>query len=219
MIRVLIADDHDLVRAGLARMLADEPGIEVVGQADSGEAAIAFVREQAVDIILMDLRMPGMGGLEAIKRLNRLDDSLKVIAVTAVEEDSYPSRVLKSGASAYITKGAAIAEMVRAIRLVHSGQRYVSPLIAQKMAISDSQQQSGDNPFKELSEREMQIAEMVVACKKVQEISDQLCLSRKTINTYRYRLFEKLGISSDVELALLAMRHGITDDMPVRGNE
>ncbi|MAM89011.1 UvrY/SirA/GacA family response regulator transcription factor [Allohahella sp. A8] len=217
MIRVLIADDHDLVRAGLARMLEDEPGIEVVGQADSGEQAISFVRENAVDIILMDIRMPGMGGLEAIKRLQRLDDSVRVIVVTAVEEDPYPSRVLKSGASAYITKGADLREMIKAIRLVHSGQRYISPDIAQKMALKPFHGSAADNPFSTLSEREMQIAVMVVSCKKVQDISDQLCLSPKTINTYRYRLFEKLGISSDVELTLLAVRHGIVDESKVEG--
>ena len=217
MIRVLIADDHDLVRAGLARMLEDEPGIEVVGQADSGEQAISFVREHAVDIILMDIRMPGMGGLEAIKRLQRLDDSVRVIVVTAVEEDPYPSRVLKSGASAYITKGADLREMIKAIRLVHSGQRYISPDIAQKMALKPFHGSVADNPFSTLSEREMQIAVMVVSCKKVQDISDQLCLSPKTINTYRYRLFEKLGISSDVELTLLAVRHGIVDESKIEG--
>lgn len=215
MIRVLVVDDHELVRSGITRMLADNPDIEVVGQASSGEDAIDFVRQQRPDIVLMDIRMPGIGGLEATRRILRIDDSIRVIVVTACADDPYPTRVMQSGASAYITKGADIKEMVRAIRMAHSGQRYISPEIAQKMALK---QLGGDGDadgelslFERLSEREMQIAMMVVDCQKVQDISDKLCLSPKTVNSYRYRIFEKLEISSDVELALMAVRLGLLD--------
>lgn len=215
MIRVLVVDDHELVRSGITRMLADNPDLDVIGQASSGEEAIEFVRENRPDIVLMDIRMPGIGGLEATRRILRLDDSIRVIVVTACADDPYPSRVMQSGAQAYITKGADIQEMVRAIRKAHSGQRYISPEIAQKMALKQLAGEKDDDgelaKFDRLSEREMQIAMMVVDCQKVQDISDKLCLSPKTVNSYRYRIFEKLEISSDVELALMAVRLGLLD--------
>lgn len=215
MIRVLVVDDHELVRSGITRMLADNPDLDVIGQASSGEDAIEFVRENRPDIVLMDIRMPGIGGLEATRRILRLDDSIRVIVVTACADDPYPSRVMQSGAQAYITKGADIQEMVRAIRKAHSGQRYISPEIAQKMALKQLAGDKDDDgelaKFDRLSEREMQIAMMVVDCQKVQDISDKLCLSPKTVNSYRYRIFEKLEISSDVELALMAVRLGLLD--------
>ncbi|MHA7855098.1 UvrY/SirA/GacA family response regulator transcription factor [Marinobacter shengliensis] len=215
MIRVLVVDDHELVRSGITRMLADNPDIEAIGQASSGEDAIEFVRKDRPDIVLMDIRMPGIGGLEATRRILRIDDSIRVIVVTACADDPYPARVMQSGATAYITKGADIQEMVRAIRKAHSGQRYISPEIAQKMALKTlggDREEAGElSRFERLSEREMQIAMMVVDCQKVQDISDKLCLSPKTVNSYRYRIFEKLEISSDVELALMAVRLGLLD--------
>ena len=217
MIRVLVVDDHELVRSGITRMLADNPDIEVIGEASSGEDAIDSVRKDSPDIVLMDIRMPGIGGLEATRRILRIDDAVRVIVVTACADDPYPTRVMQAGASAYITKGADIKEMVRAIRMAHSGQRYISPEIAQKMALKqlgggDARDEDGElSLFDRLSERKMQIAMMVVDCQKVQDISDKLCLSPKTVNSYRYRIFEKLEISSDVELALMAVRLGLLD--------
>jgi len=215
LIRVLVVDDHELVRSGITRMLADNPDIEVVGQVSSGEDAVEFVRTNHPDIVLMDIRMPGIGGLEATRRIIRRDDSIRVIALTAFADDPYPARVMQCGAQGYITKGAAMEEVVRAIRKAHCGQRYISPEIAQKMAlkqiVGEPDEGSELSRFERLSEREMQIALMVVDCQKVQDISDKLCLSPKTVNTYRYRIFEKLEISSDVELALMAVRLGFLD--------
>ena len=212
MIKVLVVDDHDLVRAGITRMLADDNGIEVVGDANSGEEAVNMVRKYEPDIVLMDLKMPGIGGLEATRKIKRIADDIKIIVVTACADDPYPARVMQAGASAYITKGADIQEMIRAIRIVHSGQRYISPEIAQKMALRPfDEPDEGASVFDVLSEREMQITMMVVGCQKVQDISDKLCLSPKTVNSYRYRIFEKLGITSDVELTLLAVRHGLLE--------
>jgi len=210
LIKILIVDDHDLVRVGLCRILADEDGVDVIAAVSSGEEAIDVVRSKPVDVILMDIRMPGIGGLEAMKRVHRIDESIKVIALTACEDDPFPSRMMQSGASAFITKGTEVSEVIHAIRLVNSGQRYISPDIAQKMALSPFDEKT-ENPFEALSEREMQIAMMVVSCHKVQNISDKLCLSPKTVNTYRYRIFEKLDINSDVELVLMAIRHGMLD--------
>ena len=211
MIRVLVVDDHDLVRTGITRMLADIDGLQVIGQADSGEESLKRARELKPDVVLMDIKMPGIGGLEATRKLLRSHPDMRVIAVTACEDDPFPTRLLQAGASGYLTKGAGLDEMVQAIRLVFAGQRYLSPQIAQQLALKSFQPQSGGSPFDTLSEREIQIALMIANCHKVQAISDKLCLSPKTVNTYRYRIFEKLSIDSDVELALLAVRHGMVD--------
>ena len=192
-------------------MLADIDGLHVVGQAESGEESLKKARELKPDVVLMDIKMPGIGGLEATRKLIRSHPDLKVVAVTVCEEDPFPTRLLQAGAAGYLTKGAALEEMVQAIRMVFSGQRYISPQIAQQLALKSFQPQTSNSPFALLSEREIQIALMITGCQKVQAISDKLCLSPKTVNTYRYRIFEKLSITSDVELALLAVRHGMID--------
>lgn len=211
MIRVLVVDDHDLVRTGITRMLADIDDLQVVGEACTGEEALLKVRELKPDVVLMDVKMPGIGGLEATRKLMRSHPDIKVVAVTVCEEDPFPTRLLQAGAAGYLTKGAALDEMVQAIRLVFAGQRYIDPQIAQQLALKSFQPQNSGSPFDLLSEREIQIALMIANCHKVQNISDKLCLSPKTVNTYRYRIFEKLSITSDVELALLAVRHGMVD--------
>lgn len=211
MIRVLVVDDHDLVRTGISRMLADIDGLQVIGQAESGESAIKKSRELKPDVVLMDVKMPGIGGLEATRKLLRSHPDIKVIAVTICEEDPFPTRLLQAGAAGYLTKGAALDEMIQAIRMVFAGQRYISPQIAQQLALKSFQPKVNGSPFDLLSEREIQIALMIANCQKVQTISDKLCLSPKTVNTYRYRIYEKLSVSSDVELALLAVRHGMVD--------
>ena len=211
MIRVMVVDDHDLVRLGIVSLLSDSDLIEVVSQASNGEDAIIFAKESEPDVLLMDIRMPCMGGLEATHKLLRQNEEIKVIAVTACNEDPYASRLLDAGAAGYMTKGASADEMVQAILKVKSGQRYISPEIAQRMALKPFEANGGACPFDVLSDREMQISIMIANCVKVQEISDQLFLSPKTVNTYRYRIFEKMDISSDVELTRLAIRHGMVD--------
>jgi len=204
-----VVDDHDLVRTGISRMLTDIDGLQVVGEADCGESALRAARELKPDVVLMDVKMPGIGGLEATRKLLRSHPDIKVVAVTVCEEDPFPTRLLQAGAAGYLTKGAGLDEMVQAIRLAFAGQRYISPQIAQQLALKSFQPQG--SPFDALSEREIQIALMIVGCQKVQAISDKLCLSPKTVNTYRYRIFEKLSVTSDVELTLLAVRHGMVD--------
>jgi len=211
VIKVLVVDDHDLVRTGITRMLADIEGLQVVGQADCGEDCLKLARELKPDVVLMDVKMPVIGGLEATRKLLRSQPDIKVVVVTVCEEDPFPTRLMQAGAAGYMTKGAGLEEMVQAIRQVFAGQRYISPQIAQQLALKSFQPQQHDSPFDSLSEREFQIALMIANCHKVQSISDKLCLSPKTVNTYRYRIFEKLSITSDVELALLAVRHGMVD--------
>jgi DNA-binding NarL/FixJ family response regulator len=212
-IEILLADDHDLVRAGIGRMLADIPDMTVVGQATSGEEAILMCRELQPDVVLMDIRMPGIGGLEATRKIVSRDPNIKVIAVSAWDDDPLPSRLLQAGASGYVAKGAPFEDVIKAIRKVMAGQRYLSANVAEQMALKrfDNNETS---PFERLSERELQIALMVVNCEKVQDISDKLHLSPKTVNSYRYRLFEKLGISSDVELTHLAIKYRMVDQNP-----
>ena len=210
MIRILIVDDHDLVRTGLSRMLGDIQNIQVVSEAASGEEAIDLCRKHSVDVVLMDVRMPGIGGLEATRKIHQINSDIKVIAVTICDDHLYPTKLMEAGASGYVTKGVSIDEMVTAIKAVARGQRYISPDIAQMMALR-SLEPDNASPFDTLSTREMQIALMIVGCEKVQAISDQLSLSPKTVNSYRYRIFEKLDISSDVELTLMAIRQGLVE--------
>ena len=210
MIKVLLVDDHELVRMGIRSLLEDVTGIDVVGEASSGEEAVQMVKKLHPHVVLMDVKMPGMGGLEAIKRILRVDETTKVLAVTVYGEEPYPSRVLQAGAVGYLTKGADMQEMVQAIKTVSAGKRYISPEVAQQLALKHLNDEK-DSPFDGLSEREMQVMIMITSGQKVQEISDQLCLSPKTVNSYRYRLFEKLNINSDVELTHLAIRHNLID--------
>lgn len=212
MINVIVVDDHDLVRVGIVRLLEDKKGIKVVAEGKSGEDAVHLAKELDPDVILMDVRMPGMGGLEATRKIKKLFPDIKILNVTACIGDPYPSKLLQAGSSGFITKESDIDEIEKAIIKINAGQKYLSPEIAQRMALNKFDEDGKhDGPFGELSERELQIALMIVACKKVQEISDTLFLSPKTVNTYRYRLFEKLGIQGDVELALLAVKHGLLD--------
>lgn len=210
MINVFLVDDHELVRTGIRRILEDVRGIKVVGEAQSGETAVTFCRQHHPDVILMDMNMPGIGGLEATRKILRIRPDVRIIVLTIHSENPFPTKVMQAGAAGYLTKGAAPDEMIQAIRLVHSGQRYISPEIAQQMALSQFAS-SDENPFKTLSERELQIMMMITKGQKVTDISEQLNLSPKTVNSYRYRLFSKLGINGDVELTHLAIRYGMLD--------
>ena len=208
MIKVLVVDDHDLVRMGISRMLADDAEIEVIGEADSGEAAIRMVKALNPDVVLLDVNMPNIGGVEATKRLHQFDDKVKILAVSSVSSQPYPSMLLKAGVNGYITKGTPLAEMIKAIKKVYQGSKYFSSDVAEQLAdmlLTDNE----ESPFDRLSEREKQVAMMVVNCQSPQQIADQLFVSVKTVNTYRYRIFEKVGVDSDVKLTHLAMRHGL----------
>lgn len=212
MTKILVADDHDLVRMGIVRMLADVPGFTVVGEARTGEDAVRLAREHKPDVVLMDVKMPGIGGLEATKKVLAHNSNVKVIAVTSLADDMFPERLMKAGACGYVTKGANFDEMIDAIKTVVAGNRYMSNNVAQQLALrSFSGVKSGTSPFELLSERELQTAILIANGAKVQTIADTFCVSPKTINSYRYRIFEKLNINSDVELTLLAVKHKILD--------
>ena len=212
MTKILVVDDNDLVRMGIARMWADVPGDQVVGDAKSGEEAVSKARELMPDVVLMDVKMPGMGGLEATRRLRQYNPKVKIIAVTACDDSLHPTRLMQAGAVGYVTKGADFSEITDAINRVIRGDLYMSNSIAQQLALKNFSGDDGQaSPFEKLSQRELQTAMMIANGQKVQSIADIFCVSPKTVNSYRYRIFEKLDINSDVELTLLAVKHDFLD--------
>jgi len=210
LIKVLIVDDHALVRMGIRRLLDDLPDIDVVAEAENGETALAMVKLHRPDVVLLDMKMPGIDGWEVTRRLKKTNPEVSVIAVTALSTEPLPSRVLQLGAMGYLAKESGPEEMAAAIRKVVKGEKYLSAEIAQKMAIN-SLQAPQETPFDLLSEREMQVMLMITSGMNVQDIADRLFLSSKTINGYRYRMFEKLCIKNDVELTYMAMKHRIIE--------
>ncbi|WP_276329845.1 two-component system response regulator LetA [Legionella feeleii] len=205
-----MVDDHALVRMGIRRLLEDLPDVDVVADAESGEQALTLVKSHKPDVVLLDMKMPGIDGWEVTRRLKKSNPQVKVIAVTAVCAEPMPTRVLQLGAMGYLTKESGAEEMAAAIRKVAKGEKYLSAEIAQKMAIN-SLEAVQDSPFDLLSEREMQVMLMITSGMTVQDIADRLFLSSKTINGYRYRMFDKLGIKNDVELTFLAMKHRVIE--------
>lgn len=210
MINILLVDDHELVRTGISRIIDDVRGMKVIGEAESGEDAVKWCRSHVPDVILMDINMPGIGGLDAMHRILRIDEDIKIIMLTMHTENPFPSKVMQAGAVGYLSKSAAPEEVLNAIRSVNAGQRYLAPEIAQQMALSQISPTT-DDPFGILSERELQIMIMITKGLRVVDISEQLGLNPKTINSYRYRLFDKLGVNGDVGLTHLAIRYGMLD--------
>jgi len=212
MIRVFLADDHEVVRSGLKRLLEDEDDITVVGEAGSGEEMLEKLQTLKTDIVLLDINMPGMGGLEATSRLLQFRRDLKIIVLTVQQGEPYPTRFLKAGAMGYVTKCCGADAIRTAVRTVAEGKPYICEPVAQQMAISKSvSRRSLKSPFDGLSARELQIALMLSQGLKLQDISDNLCLSPKTVSTYRHRVYHKLGVESDVQLTHLALRYGVVE--------
>lgn len=211
MIGVMLVDDHDLVRTGIRRLLEDRASkqhIQVVAEAATGEEAIEQVRSEHPDVVLMDVNMPGIGGLEATRRMLQINPQLKLIALTVHAEGPFPRRLLEAGASGYLTKGCGADEMITAIKKVYHGERYIAAEIAQKLAFS-TLPGSESSPFDLLSQREMQILLMIARGSRTGEISKQLHLSPKTVSTYKSRLYDKLEVGSEAELVRLALQHNV----------
>lgn len=210
LVNILVVDDHDLVRMGIVRILEDVKGFCIVGEAESGEKALLLAREKLPDVILMDVKMPGIGGLEATKKLLRINPDIKIIAVTACDDSVYPGKLMQAGAVGYVTKDAGPEEMIGAINTVVSGKLFMSSGVAQQMALK-SYSGTEASPFDVLSDRELQTALAIANGKRAQEIAETFNVSPKTVNSYRYRIFDKLKVNSDVELTLLAVKHSILD--------
>lgn len=208
-IKVFLIDDHALVRTGLKMILAGEVDIEVVGDADNGEDALPQVRRLKPDVVLCDLHLPGLSGLDITERITRSDLATKVIIVSVLEDGPLPKRLLEAGAAGYVGKGGDARELLRAVRDVARGKRYLGSNIAQNLALSSMD--GGNTPFDLLSPRELEVAMLLVQGLRQDDIARRLSLSAKTINTHKSRLFEKIGISDSIALARLASRHGLLD--------
>ncbi len=217
-ITVLIVDDHDLVRHGFKSLLSAQEGISVLDTQNSGEKAVQWCRDYdgKVDVILMDVNMPGIGGIGATERISKTWPDIGIIIVTVHNEGPLPKQLLNGGAKGYLTKGNGVEEMMAAIRDVNDGKHYIAKDIAQQLALSVLPGEV--NPLDSLSMRETQVLMMIAQGTKTQEISKILNLSPKTISTYRVRLYEKLSVSSDIEMLHMAMKHGVLDEnnLPVR---
>jgi len=211
MIRVLIVDDHALVRSGLRSLLETADDIKVVGETGSGEEAFEYVRESPPDVVMMDINMPGIGGIEATRKIERLNHSVSVIAVTMLNEEPFPSHLLDAGARGYISKGSDPQEVFDAIYAVTSGKHYISTDVARKISLANLLNKGECSAISRLTPREIQIMMMITQGMSNQEIADQLFLSPKTVSTYKHRLYEKLGVSNDVALTHYAIRHNLID--------
>jgi two-component system, NarL family, invasion response regulator UvrY len=213
MIRTIVVDDHELVRAGLRRLLAEHPEVEVVGEAEDGEGALRLALADRPDIVLLDLNMPGLGGLETTRRLLRLHPAPRVIVVSVHTDGPMPAQVLRAGASGYLSKHAAREELLNAVVRVHRGERFVSADVARSLALDRLFGRSG--PAARLTHRELSVVMMLSLGQPRDEISTRLCISPKTVSTYRTRALRKLGVRSDVELTHLSLRYGLVDPLPV----
>ena len=214
MIRTIIADNHSLFRAGVIELLRDVKTIDIVAEANTGEEAVELSRKLSPHVVTLEITMPGIGGLEAVRRILNTEYDTQVVMLTGASESPYPAQALRAGACGFVTKCGQPEEVAVAIKCAYSGKRFVSADVAQRLALQ-SIEEEGISPFDQLSGRELQIALMVINCQRVADISDHLHLSTKTINSYRYRIFEKLSVSSDVELAMLAVKYGMIN--PVFG--
>lgn len=204
-LKVLVVDDHELVRAGMRRLLEENPQIESITESSSGEEALQQASEQAFDIVLMDINLPGISGMEASEKLLKLLPEARIIMVTGHLEAGHIRRLLNAGVKGYITKGGSADEMDKAMCKVMMGEQYLSPDVAQQMAM-DMINGSDENPFDKLTSRESEIINLLLRGHRNRQISNNLHISEKTVSTHRTRAFEKLEIKTTAELVRLAMR-------------
>jgi len=214
-IRIFLIDDHALVRTGLRMILAADMSIEVVGEAESGETALPQIRKLKPHIVLCDLNLPGLSGLEVTERIVKSSLGAHVIVVSVLEDGPMPKRLLEQGASGYVGKGGDARELVRAVHTVALGKRYLSNQIAQNLALSSVKGKGECSPFDLLSRREMEVALLLIQGLRQEDIARRLNLSAKTVNTHKSRLFLKTGINDTVALARLAVQYQVID--PSRG--
>lgn len=209
-LRVLIADDHAIVRQGLRQILSDTPDLEVAGEADNGVAAIQLARQQPWDVMLMDVSMPDRNGIDALKIIRKEFPRLPVLILSMYPEDQYAIRALKAGAAGYLTKQSAPEQLVHAIRQVASGKKYVSAALALELAdaISDDSERP---PHEKLSDREYQTLCLIASGKTLTQIGEELNLSVKTVSVYRARLLEKMRLHNNAELTHYGLKHGLVD--------
>ena len=207
MIRILIADDHAIVRSGLKQIVTSAPDLEVAGEATSSQEVLALVHAQPWDLVVLDIHMPGRGGLETLKELKREFPKLPVLVLSMYPEDQYAVRALKAGAAGYLSKDSAPDELLTAIRRVLGGGKYISPAVAEQLAVAVNHTKTDKAPHELLSDREYQILCLIASGKTVSEIAAALTLSVKTVSTYRTRVLEKMQMKTNAELTHYAIRN------------
>ena len=210
MIKILIADDHTIVREGLKQILAETSDIAVSGEAGSGQETLRKVRSHHYDIILLDISLPGISGLDVLKQIKSLKPELPVLMLSMYPEEQYAVRTLRAGASGYLTKETASIELIRAIREVAKGKKYITMSLAERIAVS--WETKGDKPLHEtLSDREYQVLCLIASGRTVKEISRLLSLSVKTVSTHRSRLLKKMDLRNNAQLTLYGIKHNLIE--------
>jgi len=210
MIRVCVVDDHAVVREGLKRIIAENPGMAVTAEAGDGVEALRVIQSEPCDVVLLDITMPSKNGLDVLKQIHAETPRLPVLVLSMHAEDQYAVRVLRAGASGYLTKESAPAKLVQAIRKVVRGGKYVSTTLAEKL-VFDLDSRSAKSPHEVLSDREYQVLCMIASGKTVTIIAEELALSVKTVSTYRARILEKLNMKNNAELTRYAIKEGLVD--------
>jgi len=210
MIRVLIADDHAIVRKGLKQIVSETSDMIVVAEASTGQEVLDKIDSVDFDVLVLDLNMPGKSGLDILKQIKKEKPKLPVLVLTIYPEDQYAFRVLKAGASGYLTKESAPSELIKAIQKVALGGKYVTPSLAEKLAVY--LEVNSDKPlYLALSDREFQVMRQIASGKTVKEISEELCLSVKTISTYRARILEKMKMKTNAEITHYAFQNNLLE--------
>jgi len=208
-LNVLLVDDHSVVRMGFKMLIDIEKDMQVIAEAETGEEGIIKFQEIKPDVVVMDITMPGIGGLEAIERIIAKDKNAKILVLSAHEDSVHPKRVLSAGAIGYLTKRSAAEELINAIRTVGSGKKYIESTVAQQLAIT---QLSGENdPTEVLSDREFEVFISLAKGKSTNEIADTMCLSPRTVGTHLYNIKQKLNANNSAEIALIAIRCGLLE--------
>lgn len=208
-IRVFLVDDHALVRVGMRMILSGETDIKVVGEAESGEEALPQIRKLKPNVVLCDLHLPGVSGLEITERIVKGRHGTRVIVVSVLEDGPMPKRVIEAGASGYVGKGGSPAELLNAVREVARGRRFLASGVAQNLALSGLG--GGGSPFDVLSPRELEVVMLLLQGLRQEDIAKRLSLSAKTVNTHKSRLFGKLAVQDNISLARLASQYGLVD--------
>jgi len=211
MIKVLLVDDHELVRTGIEALLNSQDDISVVGVTNCGEEALEILERISPDVILMDINMPGIGGVETCRRMLQRYPEIRIVALSVHNDGPIPSQLLKMGAVGFISKGSPVDEMVNAIHTVIDGKRYLCSEVASNLAFQGLPGEGDQSPFSKLSQREAEVVNLILQGKSIKEMSELLLISDKTINTYRYRLYDKLKVKNDVELTRMAVKFSHID--------
>lgn len=213
MIKVLLVDDHEIVRSGVEALLNKAGDIHVVAVAKTGEESVDTVARLHPDVVVMDISMPGIGGVEACRRILQDNPEMKIIVLSVCNDGPIPLQLLKMGVLGFISKSSPVDEMVAAIRKIMLGQRYLCAEVANNLAFMGLP--GNDSPFAKLSQRESEVVSLILQGKTIKEMSGMLTLSDKTINTYRYRLYDKLKVKNDVELTRLAIKFDYIDSTSI----